>query len=104
MSIEPEYQPIYKRARDLQYQFHDALGDSNHPMAHTMRQEVQHLVDDIEMHKNPRDLENRIKAIQHQVLEVQSQGNRIMNYEHTNYLHHNYEQMRRDLRRFSNYS
>lgn len=104
MSIDPTYQPFYQQARTLQNQFHDAVGATDHPSVHVMRQEMQHLVDDLEVRKNPRDIENRIKIIQHQMQEVRNQGEHIMSYQHTDHFHDSYEQMRRDVRRLSSYN
>jgi hypothetical protein len=104
MSIDPAYQPFYDRARNLQYQLHDTLSGTDHPAAFAMRQEMQHLVDDLEVHKNPRDIENRIKTLQRQMLEVRSQGHSFMNYEHADHFHDNFDQMRQDVRRLSAYN
>jgi hypothetical protein len=104
MNIDPVYQPLYQQARTLQYQFHDAVGTTDHPTVAVLRQEMQHLVDDLEVKKNPRDIENRIKVIQHQITEVQNQGTPIMSYEHTDHFNRSYEDMRRDVRRLSAYN
>jgi hypothetical protein len=104
MPIDPTYQPFYNRARQLQNQLHDALGTTEHPTAFAMRQEMQHLVDDLEVRKNPRDIENRIKTLQRQMLEARNQGAHLMTYEHTDHFHDSYEQMRQDVRRMNSYN
>ena len=104
MHIDPTYQPFYNQARQLQFQLHDALGNAEHPAAHAMRTEMQHLVDDLEVHKNPRDIENRIKTLQRQMLEVRSQNHSFMNYEHADHFHDNFDRMRQDVRRLSTYN
>ncbi|HSX29660.1 MAG TPA: hypothetical protein VLE73_03815, partial [Candidatus Saccharimonadales bacterium] len=71
--IDPVYDPVYKQARDLQFQVHDSIDNQNHPSAMVLKNEMQHLVDELEQRKNPRDIENRIKAIQHSMLEARSQ-------------------------------
>ncbi len=101
--MQQYYQPLYQRARDLQFKVHDAMGDQNHPMARTLRNEVQHLTDDLEMQKNPRDIENRIKTIQHTLLESQNTSGSVMNVDHSANLHRNYELMRVDVRRLPHY-
>lgn len=103
MGINPQYQPIYNQARDLQYKLHDFVGRTN-PTAHLLQQEVQHLVTDIQLSKNPRDVENRIKTIQNHMTQVEHQGQNLMTYEHGNLLHHNFENMRQQVRSFHNYS
>jgi hypothetical protein len=104
MAIDPSYQPLYQQARNLQFQLHDALGTNAHPTASAMRNEMQHLVDDLEVKKNPRDIENRIKTIQHQMLQARNDGTNLMTYEHTDHFHDSYEQMRQDVRRLSAYN
>jgi hypothetical protein len=60
MSLDPSYQPIYQQARELQFHVHDAMDNPNHPSAFVLKQEMQHLVDDLEVRKKPRDIEKRI--------------------------------------------
>jgi hypothetical protein len=104
MSIDPIYEPVYKQARELQFHVHDAIDDHNHPTAHLLRQEMQHLMDDIEVRKNPHDLEDRIKTIQHTMLEARTQPHSFMSSEHADHFHRTYEQMRQNVRRFNDYS
>lgn len=103
MSLDPSYQPIYQQARDLQFHVHDAMDNPNHPSAFVLKQEMQHLVDDLEVRKNPRDIENRIKTIQHTMLEARSQPHSFMSSQHADHFHHTYEQMRMNVRHFSDY-
>ncbi|HEX7963702.1 MAG TPA: hypothetical protein VF466_03860 [Candidatus Saccharimonadales bacterium] len=102
--IDPTYQPFYDRARQLQYQLHDAIGGTANPQAFAMRQEMQHLVNDLEVKKNPRDIENRIATLQRQVLQARSQPDSFMSYEHIDHFHDNFDQMRQDVRRLSAYN
>ncbi|HJQ09380.1 MAG TPA: hypothetical protein VJ836_07940 [Candidatus Saccharimonadales bacterium] len=104
MGLDPTYEPIYRQARDLQFKVHDALDDPHHPSAVVLRQEMQHLVDDLEVRKNPRDIENRIKTIQHTMLQTRYQPSPIMNVEHADHFHRTYDQMRMHVRRFKDYS
>ena len=96
------YHPIYAQAKDLQYKFHDIVGNADHPMAHTLRNEIHDLVEDIEVRKNPLTIEQRVKTIQNQLKQIEHQGHSFMNYDHANYLHHSYERMRSDIRRLHN--
>lgn len=104
MSMDPVYQPIYQQARNLQYQVHDTIDNHNHPSAVVLRNEMQHLVDDLETRKNPRDIENRIKTIQHTMLEARTQAHSFMDPSHADHFHRTYEQMRGQVRHFSDYS
>jgi alpha/beta superfamily hydrolase len=104
MSIEPQYQPLYHQVRDLQFRVHDAMDDHNHPSAQLLRTEMRHLEDELEMNRNPRDIENRIKTIQHTLLEARSQPNSFMSIPDADHFHRTYEDMRRHVRDFPNYS
>jgi hypothetical protein len=104
MSLDPAYKSMYDQARDLQFQVHDALDDPNHPSAHVLRAEMQHLENELEQGKHPRDIENRIKTIQHTMLEARSNPNSFMSFGDADRFHHNYEDMRQSVRKFSNYS
>ncbi len=100
---DPIYGPVYKQAMDLQYKFHDMSGGGDHPATNVIRNEIHKLVEEIETKKNPRDLEHRINIIQRQLKEAQNQNHPTFTYDHADYLHHNYEQMRSGLRKFHNY-
>ena len=103
MSLDPAYKPIYEQAKQLQFHVHDAIDNQNHPSAFLLRQEMQHLVDDLEVRKNPRDIEERIKIIQHTMLEARTQPHSFMSSEHADHFHRTYEQMRMNMRHFSDY-
>ena len=100
---DPFYHPIYEQAKSLQYKFHDVVNDAHHPAANILRNEIHKLVEDIEVKKNPRTIEDRLKIIQRQLKEVEHQSHPVMHYEHADYLHTSYEHMRQNLRKFDNY-
>lgn len=102
--LDPEYHPLYEQARQLQFHVHDAIDDQNHPSAIVLKNEMQHLMDDLEVRKNPRDIENRIKTIQHSMLEARSNPHGFMDSSHADHFHRTYEQMRGQVRRFNDYS
>lgn len=101
--MQQYYQPLYQQARNLQYRVHDVMDNPNHPMAQVLRTEVQHLNDELQAEKNPRDIEDRIKVIQHTLMETQNSADHIMNVDHSAGLHHDYERMRFDVRRMPHY-
>ena len=103
MSIDPSYQQIHNKALQMQYSFQDLMGTGN-PTAALLHREAKHLVDDIEMEKNPKDLEHRIQIIQSQMKQVQHQGSDLISSDNANSIHQRYEQMRQEIRKFSNYS
>ena len=102
MSIDPNYQPLYNQAKDMQFKFQDLLGHTN-PTATVLHNEVKQLVTDLELNKHPRDIENRIQTIQHQMNQVEHQGANLMTYEHAHGINHDFEQMRQTVRHFNNY-
>jgi len=102
MGVNPQYQPIYDQAKQMQYRFNDLLGHEN-PTAHVLHQEMHQLVNDIELNKHPRDIEGRIKVIQNQMHQVEHQGQNLMTYGHAEQIHHNFENMRQEVRHFGNY-
>ena len=104
MSLDPAYQHVYDEAHHLQYQVHDAIDNHDHPSARLLQQELHHLHEDIEMRKNPRDIENRIKAVQHTMLEARSQPHSFMSSNHADHFHRTYEDMRRNIRGMNDYS
>ena len=103
MSIDPAYQQMHNKALQLQYNFQDLLDETN-PTASLLHREAKHLVDEIEMQKNPRDLESRIKLIQSQLKQVEHQGKPMMSVDHANSIHQNYEHMRQEIRNLPHYS
>lgn len=101
---DPQYHPLYQKAIDLNNKFNDFTGGNHgHPEAAALQHEVRQLIEDVEVKKNPRTIENRIKTIQHQLKQSQNMSHSYMDYNHYDYLHDNYEFMRRDLRKFNNY-
>jgi hypothetical protein len=101
--MDQHYHPVYQQAVNLRNQYHDVVDNPNHPMAHILQREIHDLVEDMEKNKNPRTLENRVKTIQRQLLETRMQGDDILSSNHVDYFHHNYEQMRNNIRRFPHY-
>ena len=80
---DDQYNPFYKRAVDMQYKFHDYVGQAPYdPRADVLKHEIRQLVEDTEMKKNPRTLENRVKVIQRQIREAQHNETPMMNYGH----------------------
>lgn len=101
--MDTDYQPFLKQAVDMQYKFHDVVDQPSDPMAARLKSEIQNLVNDAKTKRNPRDMENRIKAIQQQLKDVRAQGGQTMDTAHCDTLWQSYEQMRMNLRNFQNY-
>jgi len=102
--MNASYQPFHKQAMDLKYKFQDMVDDPYDPTAKVLQREVHSLTQDIEAQKHPRDIENRIKVIQQQLQQAKAQsGQQALSYQDNDYLHHNFEQLRTDIRRLPNY-
>lgn len=81
----------------MQRKFHDYLDKPNHPQAVAIRNELQHLEDDAQTHKNPRTLDDRIKRLQYTLHNVRDEG--IMDHGHLDDIHDRLEELRKDLRK-----
>ncbi len=103
MAIPPQYQQIYDQTKNMQFRMNDLVGHTN-PTATLLHNEMHQLTTDIELGKNPRDIENRIKVVQNQMHQVEHQGQSLMSYGHAQEIHHTFENMRQDVRHFGNYS
>lgn len=99
------YQPFHKQALDLQYRFHDIVDNPSSPQAQVLQHEIHQLAEDIESEKHPRAIEDRVKTIQRQLIEVRAQQpqSQFMSPEDNHFMHHSYEQMREGIRRLPNY-
>ena len=102
--MDQYYKPMYQRAHDLLYKFHDYLGQGPYdPRAEVLKHEIRELVEDVEKQKNPRSIENRVKIIQRELQTARRHENPYMHYDHLDDLHHHYESIRQDLHHFDNY-
>lgn len=97
------YEPYWHQAMELKHQAHDMINDHSHPIARSLHHETTQLVDDIEMRRTPRTIEERIQIIQRQLIEARAQGDVVLNVNHSQHLHHRYEKMREDVRRMPHY-
>lgn len=101
---DAQYQALHKQATDLNYKVHDMIGgDSSHPHAAALQREVRELMEDIEVRKMPRTIEDRVKTIQRQLKQAQVQQHSYLSYNEFDYLHDNYEHIRRGLQQWHNY-
>lgn len=99
-----QYDALLKQATALNYKVHDFIGgDHSHPSAGALQHEVRQLMEDIEVRKLPRSIEQRVKTIQQQLKQSQVQQHSFMNYNEFDYLHDNYENFRRGLQKWHNY-
>lgn len=90
---------IYKQVIAHQFKFKDYLDDPAHPIAARLRTDIQRLVDEIEIQKNARTLEDRVKAIIRQLEDAE--GSSVMDNHHLRDLLDRFEAVRTDLRQYS---
>jgi hypothetical protein len=100
MSITPEYQPLYNQVRDLRFQMQDTIDNSG---GKGLLSEMQHLEDEIEACKNPRDIENRIAGIQRTLQSVRGHEGDFMDFSNADHFNRVFEQLRLGLRHLPNY-
>ena len=87
---------IYKQALNLQNKFRSFIDQPNHPVTQKLKTEIQKLTDEIEVHKNPRSLEDRVKEIMHCLEEAEHEA--IMDNPHIDDLHDICREIQQELR------
>ena len=94
------YAPLREQAADLQNKFHDFnAGKLEHPQAHAIHHEIRQLVQDIDLKKDPKAIEHRIKAVQTQLKQSQHLAQPIMDYTHYDYMHENFGNMLKEVQK-----
>lgn len=101
--MNTHYEDHWHKAVELRAQTHDLINDTAHPMARQLQHQTSQLVEDIELNRRPRSIEERIERIQHQLVEARAQGDEVLSMEHNNHLHQGYSQMRDGIRRLPHY-
>jgi hypothetical protein len=101
--MNTQYEEYWHQAMELKHQTHDLINDHNHPIAHVLHQQTTGLVDDIELQRHPRDIDDRIQRIKTELIQARSQGDAVLNTEHSVLLHHSYEKMREGIRRLPHF-
>jgi hypothetical protein len=101
--MQQHYKPLHEQARNLEFRVRDLIDQPGHPTSVALRNETHKLTEEIEMDKNPRAIEERVKVIQRQIDQAEHHGEAIMNVEHLSDLHHHYEGMRSNIRRMPGY-
>ena len=91
---------IYKRAVDLQHKLRDYLDQGDEPTAVQLKKEVQRLTDEIEMQKNPRSIEDRVKLI---IRQLEALADPVMSAGHVDDLRDRCLDMQQDIRKLTDY-
>lgn len=100
--MDKAYKDLYKEVQKLRFKIQDMLDDHAHQLGQSLKRDIQRLEDEMEMSKNPRVLEDRIKGIQRTLVAV-GENDQVMDHHHSDMLHDIFEDMRMKLRRFPNY-
>ncbi|HEX8227252.1 MAG TPA: hypothetical protein VF572_05285 [Candidatus Saccharimonadales bacterium] len=101
--MDDQYKAYYKRATDLKYRLEDVVDDHNHPQIQQLKREVHGLVDDFEMQKDPRHTENRLKTIEHELMQTRNHGESLMSFREIDSLQHEVRDLRAHVRTHPNY-
>ncbi|HSX18205.1 MAG TPA: hypothetical protein VLE51_02540 [Candidatus Saccharimonadales bacterium] len=101
--MQPNYQPIYEQARHLQFKIQDITSNPQSPSAIALHSEAERLAEELNMHKDPRAIESRIKNIQSQLRQFESSSDEIMSTNHSMELHDAYEHIRMNVRSLPHY-
>ena len=92
-------EPLRQQVITQQRRFNDLLDSPAHAASQLLKREIQALEDDLQVRKNARTIEDRVKRIIH-TLEGEAKAARIMNYEHLDMFRHWFEHLRDELRKF----
>ena len=101
--METQYEEYWHQAMELKHQTHDLITNHDHPQARSLHHETVQLVDDIELGKHPRAVEDRIKTIKRQLIEARAQGGEVLSLEHNQALHHGYDKLQQHVRSLPHY-
>ncbi len=90
---------LHREIIDLQRKWHDRLDDASHSVAREISSAIQRLEDDIQIKKNPRTLEDQVKAILQKLENLK--GTMAMSLSHVGEFQQSFERMRTSLQRLS---
>lgn len=99
-----EYKAAQSQAGSLQLKFRDSLDDKSSPLARSLESEIQAVVDDLQVERNPRGIEDRIKQVQRLLKDTQHAETPIISPDAMNFLHERFEALRMELRKLPNYN
>jgi len=103
MSIEPQYERLYREVEDLEHRVHDSTDRPDDSAAEQLERHIIALRDGIESNRKPRDIENRIKQIQSILDRAKHTTGSYMSISDADRYYRIFEDMRMGLRRYPNY-
>ena len=101
--MDAHYEPYWHQAMDLRNKTANFIGGKDHPVAHALHQESSMLVEDIEMNRQPRAIEDRINGIQSRLSQARTMGDEIIAVTHNSDLRGHFEKMREGIRQLPHY-
>jgi uncharacterized protein YoxC len=102
-ATEQQYHQAHEVAEQLMRSVKDLIDDNKHPEGQALLHETHQLAEDLESKKNPRSVEDGVKAIIKSLKNLRREGDQVMDFRHIDYFIKSYEQLRQMLRTFGNY-
>ncbi len=88
---------LYKQVINLRHKLNNVIDNHGHPVAKSLKKEVQALEDDIQVKKNVRSIEARVVKVIHAL--KQAEHAVVISQSDINYLHRQFEEMQQELRK-----
>lgn len=103
MSMDPAYQNLHKQVDRLHFKVKDSIDQPNHPAARALHDQLEDLLNEFELQKDPRNIEQRIKQIL-QTLEPARNGSQpFISISDAVSFHDDFEDLRRAIREHPKY-
>lgn len=99
--MDQNYQELRRQADRLWHRCNDCVDDKN--AARSLLDETRNVVEDFEMNKKPRSIDDRIKRVIQELEELKRGGSEVMDFGDIDELRDGYEELREDLRKLPNY-
>lgn len=101
--MNPDYKQLHRQADQLFHKYLDIVDDKNDAMANGTQHEIREVIEDIEMSRAPRAIEDRVRHIEQMLEKVRAGQSSMMTPQDAALLINQYEQFRAQLRRLPNY-
>jgi hypothetical protein len=101
--MNPAYKQLHQQADHLFHKYLDIVDDKTDGMADGCQHEIREVIEDIEMSRAPRAIEDRIKRIEQMLEKVRSEQSHMMTPQDAAFLIHEYEKFRAQLHHLPNY-
>jgi ppGpp synthetase/RelA/SpoT-type nucleotidyltranferase len=101
--MNPAYKALHQQADRLYYKYMAIVDDKHDPSADSTQHEAKEVVEDIEMSRPPRAIEDRVRRVEQLLEKCRSGQSQMMTPQDAASLIHDYEQFRVMVRRMPNY-